>query len=232
MPASAAELWCSPVMAATLSRVMSFSTAARAFSGRPCVSSMTSSTGRPLTPPASLMILAATSSPSRTCVPWTTEPGGDWVMVTPTLIGSAACAPAASASRQTLLSPSARVIDPSLIPYLPISPRGSRSLRFRGALLGGAIDGAQERGGQCCSVVRILSRLGREDLLAILMSAGRLSRAETLGCSDERPAASARNALVASTPRRDPRDDLVRAKSSVMCTVGQVCPLWGQVETL
>src|SRR6185312_15317136 len=95
-------------MATTLSRVISFSTPARAFSGKPCVSSNTSSIFCPFTPPASLMILAATSRPSFTCVPCDTEPGGDCAIVTPTLIGSAANVtlekanrPAANVSRPT-----------------------------------------------------------------------------------------------------------------------------------
>jgi hypothetical protein len=41
------------------------------------VSSKRSSIGRPSTPPASLIILAATSAPSLTWVPWDTEPGGE-----------------------------------------------------------------------------------------------------------------------------------------------------------
>src|SRR3546814_14638345 len=51
--------------------------------------------GRPNTPPLSLMILVMISMPSLTWVPCTTEPGGDWAMLTPMAMGSAASAAAA-----------------------------------------------------------------------------------------------------------------------------------------
>src|SRR5712691_13443640 len=61
---------------------------------------------RPRTPPALFTWSLMISRPSFTCVPCTTEPGGDCAMLMPILIGSAACAAierpaaAAAASRQ------------------------------------------------------------------------------------------------------------------------------------
>src|SRR6187549_190909 len=48
--------------------------------------------GRPSTPPLALIMSFMISTPSFTCTPCTTEPGGDCAMLTPMAMGS--CAPA------------------------------------------------------------------------------------------------------------------------------------------
>src|SRR5215204_4021226 len=114
---------------------MSFSTAARAFSGTPCVSSKRSSIGRPSTPPPSLIILAATSAPSLTWVPWDTEPGGDWAIVTPTLIGSAASAPVANrpvASASSVRCVMRMLFFTAYLPEWPLSRRRTLTERPSG----------------------------------------------------------------------------------------------------
>src|SRR6202162_5456472 len=106
---------------------------------------------RPSTPPASLIILAAMSWPSRTCAPWLTEPGGDMAMVTPILIGSAASAAPENAIPAASARPKPRKIlvmqrtDSSLVGRLARLAWSSRAARYRSEPAGARYPGYSAR---------------------------------------------------------------------------------------